>query len=118
MNQMQIRYTQKRAQEILNRKLTALKEKFTTQEVSMTSTEKLKALESGDFTTDFSKSKRMYQPWHYCIKFNKEIPSVFDSQAYDKEAKRVQRKYDELNDELVLGDNQEALKLLAKFEEV
>lgn len=138
MNQTQVKYARQRAQEIFNDKKAALKGKFSSPGKTLTLTQKLNALEAGEFTIVEPASAQntanlssvyleVYSAYPYRsnkseleqrIRFNAETAPTYDTKAEDEAHKALKSTYLALTDELMLGDNQEALKLLKAFEAV
>lgn len=117
MNQSQLKYARERVTAIKNDKLNKIRTKHTVAAKTLDTEGKLKALQSGAFTveTNSLKSNNSYY-WYNYVKFNDEIYSSFNQKEYDKERSEVEAKYTKLMDELVLGSNEEALKLIQEFE--
>jgi len=116
MNQTQIKYARQRAEAIFSDKSKALEIKHNTKGVSLTIKERLDALMDGDFSIKEPSDYQGAHQWHYQVVFDAEKPAVFDRDSYEKDHKELKTAFNALMDELMLGDNQEALKLLKAFE--
>jgi len=133
MNQTQVKYARQRAQEIFNDKKAALKGKFSAPGKTLTLPEKLAALQAGEFTIvepipmtvrDSYAGVVIYDDYRHNnksalesrIKFNAETAPTYDTKGEEAAHKALKSAYLALTDELMLGDNQEALKLLKAFE--
>ena len=116
MTQTQVKYARQRAEAIYQDKVKALEAKYTTKGVSLTSKERLNALVDGDFEVKEPADYQSAHQWYHQVVFTAEKPGVFDRDSYNKDVADLKVKLTKLTDELVLGDNQEALKLLKAFE--
>lgn len=117
MRKDQIEYVRSRAATIFDNKQYELKKKFTTYSVSLSDAEKIKALQDGRFTVDTSEPTSWRTEWYHRISFNDERREVTDYEAYNKAIKPIQEAYTKLVDELMIGDNTQALALLREFED-
>ena len=115
MNQQQIRYVSKRANEILSQKQKDIREKHTTKAVQIDVKDKLKALETGTFTINKTPLDKGYG-WQSCIVFPGEVLGDTDREAITKDTQKLQEIFNKLMDELILGDNEVAMKLLKELE--
>lgn len=113
MNQQQLKYAQKRAEEIFERRLAALKKSLVVKEVNLSFEEQIKALKAGEFSVVVPKDS-WRRSISECIKFHGEKAS--DTSAFDKASSKLHKEYRRLLDELVLGDNDIALSMLQKFD--
>ena len=118
MNQSQLKYARNRAEAIYNEKRAALVKKFTTEGRSLSLQEKVEALSEGRFTVSQPSRNPYNLNWYNYILFSDERPTVRDDEGLTKARNELQTKFNKLMDELVLGDNEEALKLLAEFEKM
>lgn len=116
MNQTQVRYARERAKDIFTRRRDALRDKHTTQPVRLSSNDKLKALKSGEFTIIPSTQRNRYDNWSNSVVFNGEVNGGLNADAYNREYVKLEAEFTKLNDTLVLGDNEEALRLLEVFD--
>lgn len=110
MNQSQIKYTRGRAETIYRAKQQEISNKYKTPAVS--AEERLEQLKRGEFSIDPSKVKYSY--WYYGIIFNDENKD--NDRKKEEELKALEASYRSLLDELILGDNQQALEMLKQFE--
>lgn len=116
MNQTQVKYARQRAEGIFADKRKALEAKHRVGGVSLDINQKLDAIRKGEITIKKPAEYQGAHQWSYQITFNAERPPVFDNDAYTKEEAALRAIFNSLMDELMLGDNQEALKLLKAFE--
>lgn len=135
MNQTQVKYARQRAQEIFNEKKSRLKKDFSKPGKTLSLKDKLKALQLGEFeivepVVNQTVAMRngisisYYDDYRYnnrsglesCIQFKAETKPTFDAAGHTAAEKALTEAYRALTDELMLGDNQEALKLLKAFE--
>lgn len=113
MNQSQLKYARERAEGIFKRAKENLKTKHTIPAFKLTREERLKALEYGHFKIDYTANRHWFEE---NITFLCESDAEFNQAGHDADLKTLTDSYNKLLDELVLGDNQEALKLLQAFE--
>lgn len=114
MNQVQVKYARTRAEEIKRDKLLKLQQEHTVEAVTLTTEQKIEALKKGEVT--FITPINQYATWYNCIKFNAESRGYVDTVKINEGKIKINVAFTKLMDELVLGDNEEALKLLAAFE--
>jgi hypothetical protein len=115
MNQSQMKYARQRAEEIKTKKLQDISTKYTTPAVTLTTEQRIKALKAGEYTIDNKQINSGYY-WYNAIKFNGDTPRTIDTEKAAKEHAKVKETFTKLMDELILGDNEEALRLLVAFE--
>ena len=116
MNQTQVKYARQRAQEIYSDKRKDLEDRHRTNGVQLDIKQRLKAVADGEITIAEPSASQGPHQWSYQISFNAEKQPSFDKDTYEAEAKKLKTSFNALLDELLLGDNQEALKLLKAFE--
>lgn len=117
MNQSQLKYVKLRAEAIYNDKKKALREEHTTEAKLITNEEKLNAILTGDFTIMDKPRGSFYRPsWWQYVNFHGEVIGGLNNDTYTPAAKILEDKFTQLMDELVLGDNRQALELLKAFE--
>lgn len=119
MNQTQIKYARERAAVIRKRREEALREKHTVTPKLLTDDEKLKALKTGAFTITPLKDRQtgnFRNSWINYVNFTGEVKGGLDLKAFNAEFEKLDAAYRKLIDELVLGDNEQALALLRAFE--
>lgn len=124
MNASQIKYAKNRAEAILSIKMRDIQDKFHAKTVLLSNEQKVQALRDGKFTIleeaplKYSASGgyayRSEKNWYNMVQFTDE--TSFDSEGLQTAQKELKEKFTKLMDELMLGDNEEALKLLADFE--
>jgi hypothetical protein len=113
LNKQQTEYALKKAENVYRGRVMALSDQYVKPEVKLSPREKLEALSKGVFTFDLE----VDHTWHYWyngIKFNAETPQEVDPRFVTEKA-RLERDYGELKDTIVLGDGDEAMKLLKAF---
>jgi len=116
MNQLQVKYARQRAEAIYNDKRKDLEAKHRIGGVQLNIKQRLKAVVNGEITITEPAAHQGPHQWYYQISFNAEKQPSFDNDAYEAEGKKLKTSFNALMDELMLGDNQEALKLLKAFE--
>lgn len=115
MNQTQVKYARERAASIYKRRCADLTKKHTVEAVILTTDEKLKALKAGAFTVKPAKDRRSNYSWSENVIFAGEIKGGLDDK-YEMAKAQLDAAFTRLNDELVLGDNEQALRLLEAFD--
>jgi hypothetical protein len=113
MNQTQVKYARARAEATFKARTAAIKAKHTTPAITLTKAEKLEALRTGQFTIDPDQSR---YSWADAVVFTAARDETIDQAALDAEQALLAAAYRKLEDELVLGDNEQALALLRAFE--
>lgn len=113
MNQTQLKYAKERAEGIFKRAKENLKTKHTVPAFRLSREERFQALEQGHFKIDRGLTRHHLEDQ---IIFFAENNQEFNQIAHDADLAKLTLDYNKLLDELVLGDNQEALKLLQAFE--
>lgn len=116
MNQTQLKYARDRATKILARRKETLEASFTTPAVTLNCLERLEALKAGKFKVDTKKASDNRLWWHSGVTFTAERAKKFDKKGHDAALAALNADYEKLIDELVLGDNEQALALLKAFE--
>ena len=111
MNATQLKYARERARDIFGVKMAELARKYTAK--PLTTEEAIEALLAGKFKI-VEPEKHYSNQWYNRVSFDAS-PKV-DAKAYQEEKDNLQEQYRSLMDELILGDNEEALKLLKAFE--
>lgn len=117
MNQTQIKYARERAAAIHKRRSADLQAEHTIAPVTMTVDEKLKAIKSGAFSIVPPKDRQSgyNSGWSTHVIFRDEVKGGL-SPSFGKAKAKLDAAFTKLNDELVLGDNEMALKLLEAFD--
>lgn len=118
MNQTQVKYARQRAESLFADKQKKLEAKYRDPGVTLDINGKLDAIRNGEITIKKPADYQGAHQWSYQISFNAERPPVFDRDGYDEAIQELKTEFDSLMDELVLGDNAEALKLLKAFEAI
>lgn len=116
MNQAQVKYARQRAEAIYGDKRKDLEAKHRIGGVQLDIRQRLKAVADGEITIAEPHNHQGPHQWYYQISFNAEKQASFDNDKYNTEAAELKKNFNALMDELMLGDNQEALKLLKAFE--
>jgi hypothetical protein len=114
MNQTQVKYARARAESVYKKRKAAIEAKHTVPAVKLTRTEKLFALTAGAFRVDTTYTG---YGWSDAVTFPAERDQEVNQVAIDAEQAALADAYRKLEDELVLGDNEQALALLRAFEE-
>jgi hypothetical protein len=110
MNQTQLKYARERAAAIKRRreeKLTALR-----NDATLDNDARAKALKEGRFEV-----RGKGYNWYDRVVFL-DAPKGMSDKEYSEAHTKLREEYDRLIDELVLGDQDEALKMLRAFEAV
>lgn len=116
MNQTQLKYARDRASKILARRKETLEASFTVPAVTLSCVEKLEALKAGKFKVDMKGAESGTQ-WRYnYVTFTGSKPKKYDKAGHEAALAVLQKDYEKLIDELILGDNEAALALLKAFE--
>lgn len=113
MNQTQLKYARERASSIRKRREEVLKDKHTTPSIKLSTDDKLKALKAGAFKVSKATPASL---WYNSVTFTDEVVGGLNQKAFDAEKAALDVAYNRLIDELVLGDHEEALRLLRAFE--
>jgi len=114
MNNAQVKYARERATSIYKNREASLKEKFTTPAVEYTNEEKLELIRKGLFVTkEEVAGYGMYLSSF--IVFPEERSATLDNEGFKAAQKQLKAEYDVVMDEILLGDEQEALQLLRAF---
>lgn len=120
MNQTQIKYIKQRAESIYTKHRNNLSDQFTQKAVTLTSAEVVEALRAGNFAiVDHAENIRStaYNIREFIV-FPTECHRIVDDKGLVKPLTELKIKYEQLMDELILGDNEQALALLKAFENI
>lgn len=117
MNQQQRKYALARVAEIKNYKIKKLQEDCETKAVYLSEKERFQAFQKGQFRIkkDISKISN-YTDVVSVIAFDAEKERSFDDQKFKRESIKIEKEANKVSDEIMLGDAQEAMRLLEKFE--
>lgn len=122
MNLQQKNYALNRATEIKNTKINELKNKCTTKAIQITKLEKLELIAQGKVKIKKGyKSIPEYQmdDIHKVFDFSSyEKPEKFDDKTYNEKSSVIIKKVTEIKDKIMLGDAEEALRLLSELEKL
>lgn len=113
MNSQQLKYARARAEAILSKKTEAICERWKAKEKRLTETEKLAALKAGEFSIRKTPGRRHYLEDY--VVFTKEV--AVDTAGMDVDLAALNAEFTKLMDELMLGDQEVALKALKAFEQ-
>lgn len=114
MNSQQLKYARARADAILSKRTKAIREKWAAKEKRLTPAEKLAALKAGEFTIK-KHASGIDRYWEDYVVFTKEIET--DAAGMNAELATLNVEFTKLMDELMLGDQEVALKALKAFEQ-
>tara|TARA_A200000113_G_scaffold226000_1_gene249346 strand:- start:27521 stop:27886 length:366 start_codon:yes stop_codon:yes gene_type:complete len=114
MNATQRKYAVGELEEAMRQARIRLRKKYTTEAKYLTREEKLKALKEGKFTIDEDEFMRSSY-YHHSINFNDEQLEKFDNKAFDADYDKLHIAFKKAERELMLGDNDVAMKLLTDF---
>jgi hypothetical protein len=114
MNSQQLKYARARANAILSKRTKAIRERWASKEKRLSPTEKLAALKAGEFAVKKPLAGVDRYWWDYVI-FTKEIDT--DTVGMNTELATLHEEFTKLMDELMLGDQEVALKALKAFEQ-
>tara|TARA_R110000803_G_scaffold8609_3_gene27589 strand:+ start:38 stop:394 length:357 start_codon:yes stop_codon:yes gene_type:complete len=115
MNQRQIKYAEQRLSDVYKSRKAQIEGSCTKLGNTLSNTETLKALKVGDFKVR-SKIVGYGNTLGSYITFNQEYPEKFDKEKCTKQIRALDKEYTKIKDELILGDNQEALQMIKNFE--
>lgn len=113
MNNAQSKHAKERAEQIYRRKEKCIRRSFDELRKTLSLDEKLTALSKGKF--------KIRKRSHYLRNYNIEDCIIYDDErefdqcGYDKKHGLLYNEYNNLLDELILGDEQKALELLRTF---
>ena len=116
MRKDQIEYVRNRADSIFETKKRAIKRGFEKSGRTLNNEEKITALSKGKFTVDTSPPSSWRNEWYNRVEFTEEKEPTFDQEGYKEAVKPIHEAYTKLIDELMIGDNTQALELLRAFE--
>lgn len=117
MNQQQRKYALARVSEIKTVKIERLKKELTKPAVRLNKEQRLSAFRKGEFT--IKKEATEISNYTYVvdiISFNAESEEKFDKEKFHKQSLLIEKQANQVSDEIMLGDAQEAMRLLEKFE--
>lgn len=117
MNQQQIKYARQRIEQLYAEKRKEIQLKTRTDAVILTAAQKCEALRNGEFIVDKSALTANCYSWQYAIRFPAEQPAQIDHEEFKRLSAKLDALYTKTMDELMLGDNEEAAKLIKAFEE-
>jgi hypothetical protein len=113
VNGTQLKYARERATAIYSKRRTAVNDKY--KITPMTCGERLQALENGRFSiNNRGRDDQNSHYWYQYVVFSDM--SQQDTVRLDKELEELRLGYQNLLDQLILGDADEALELLKAFE--
>lgn len=115
MNQVQLKYARERAHDIYQRRCAVIRTKYTEPEVVLTPTQKVKAPKDGKFKIKDTVSTYSHYLEDYVI-LEGAKSLTRDEVKIKAETAVLDKEYRKVTDELVLGDQEEALKLIKAFD--
>lgn len=119
MNQTQLRYARQRADSLYQDKIKTISAKYTTAAVRFNADEILAALKTGNFIIKEPTARGAYIGYlRDYIEFPGETRETKNIEAINKELGALKATFTALMDELILGDNEAALKMLKAFEAI
>jgi len=114
MNSTQLKYAKGRANDIYRERNDAITKKYKAKCKTISEKDKLKALLKGEVSIKPYKEGAYYQnAWYNYVVFHDEVE--FDFASCKKEEEALKNEYQKILDQLVLGDSEEALRLLEQF---
>jgi len=119
MNQSQLKYARERAKKLYDKRVKDLTAAHTTEAVPMSDDDKLKALKAGAFRIVPAKDRPengWRSSWANNVIFPGEVKGGLNTKTFAPAKDQLDKDYTALLDELVLGDNEQALALLRAFE--
>lgn len=118
MNQQQKNYTMKRLDQILERKIEPLQDKYTTQPVELSTEEKWTMVIAGTAVTHEDPRISGYNPdLDEIFDFSMhEVEHCIDEDGLRAETENLQRHCQKLKDEIMLGSADEAISKITEFE--
>lgn len=122
MNMQQKNYIKKRIESMVSPKLMAISNECKTKGVTLSNKEIVDKIRSGDIKM-LSASKLREKNLAYSLLVRNifdvdkhEVKVSFNQEQFDKRKKKLMQAKDQLIDEIMLGDAEEAIAMLAKFE--
>lgn len=122
MNQTQKRYAIERVNDILKQKKNALRDKHTKERIELTSKEMISKIRYKHVALlpyseiDFSKYRYNLREIFDFTSFEKV--GGLNTESYDKERNPIEKKAQEIKDKIMLGNAEEALKMIQEFEKI
>lgn len=116
MNKQEKQYATGRIDSIAAEKCHAIKEKYTTDGVSLTGVQRLSAFGAGKYKIRSDvREINTYTDLCKVVEFTDESEDKMDSSRIEAEQAKVRVEATRIKDQLMLGDANEALKLIEKF---
>lgn len=112
MNSSQIKYARERIDQIARQKSQAIREKYAAAQ--LTTYQKLELLREGRFIVTVPEPDKHINSFFDHVQFEGEIKR--NREAEQAEQEELRRIVVRIKDELILGDNEEAMRLLKEFE--
>lgn len=112
MNQQQRKYAIRRLEEIAELAISKAEKDYWQEGVRLTTAEKLEALASGDFVIESPRGS--WNNWHSCVKFTGESLGRLLDEGKERVAS-IKKELASTTDVIMLGDNEEALRLIKEF---
>lgn len=119
MNQFKTSYVLNRLKQLEHEKLNVLEKKLLKPAKELTDEERFKLLKAGKVKLQKDRTKvSEYDDIRRVFDFSPfEWEESHDDKTYDKKRLEISQSAQKVRDEIVLGDEQEALELLKKFED-
>jgi len=120
LTQSQIKYAMNRVSSVVRQKEQTLRDKFTKPSKHLSGEQEIKLVLSG-------KVKKRQIPYdRHCSPYLSDVfdfskyqdNGSFDEKSFNAEMKPIRKKVQEINDNLMLGDAKEALKMIQEFEKL
>lgn len=115
LNQEERRYALRRVDEITKAREERLREKHTKPVKGLTAAEKLRQIQRGD-AYRMSSGWNLSTPIGECYIFDSADKGELDNKAFRKDMAALRKEKAKVGDAIVLGDAEEAKKLLAAYE--
>jgi hypothetical protein len=119
MNHTQRKYAMERVESIAKYKIAAIKDKHTTKGVCLSSQERVALVRKGKVKLRPDNCINYKSCGYFSDHFDfsrYESSNSFNQAAFDKEIKPISLKAQEIKDQLMLGDAEQALKQIQDFE--
>lgn len=117
MNQQQRKYARERVGVICAKKERELRKKHTTESVRLSRHERFKAFKNGDYTIKKGVSQEItsYTDVMDIVDFKGEKKEKVNETALQKDLASVREQANNIVDQIMLGDAEEAMKLIEEF---
>lgn len=117
MNQTQRKYARERVEAIASRARENVQKHYTTPGNSLSATERFKEFKAGRFKIKKGvDSVNTYTDVCDIVEFDKETKTKKNTVKIQKETEQINTALNKVIDEIMLGDNEKALKLIEAFD--